>query len=155
VSTIVGQSLGARLPHIAEMAVRRTLFWASIFTLSLGLIFIIFARYIVIIFGATPDVLHLAGIAIQISALELPFLAFVMILSGCLRGAGDTRSPLYVMLICIPVFRFGVLYLFVMVFGWGLGGVWLATALDWAARFIGLWWIFKRGVWKRILEIPT
>ncbi len=152
VSTIVGQSLGARLPHIAETAVRRTLFWASIFTISLGILFALFARHIVVIFGATPNVLHLASIAIRISALELPFLSFSMILIGALRGAGDTKSPLYIMLICIPIFRFGVLYLFAIVFGWGLAGVWLATALDWAFRTLGLWWIFNRGVWKSIHE---
>ena len=150
VMTIVGQSLGARKPEIAELTVKRAMMWTTFFMLGLGLIFVSFAKYIVVLFGATPEVIHLAGIALQISALELPFLSYAMILSGCLRGAGDTRSPLYNMLVCVLLFRFGVVYLFAITFGWGLAGVWLATAVDWLGRTLCLWYIFKRGKWKQI-----
>jgi len=152
VTTIVGQALGAGRPHIAEMAVRRTLLWSGLIMVALGALFILFARKAVVLFGATPDVLSLAGIALQISALEHPLMAFVMILSGGLRGAGDTRSPLYVTLVCTFLFRFATVYLFAIVFGWGLPGVWFATAVDWGGRSLGLWWIFRRGVWKLIHE---
>ncbi|HUT23776.1 MAG TPA: hypothetical protein VM492_05490, partial [Sumerlaeia bacterium] len=81
-----------------------------------------------------------------------PFLAFCMLLAGSLRGAGDTRSPLYASLAGIFFFRLGATYLFAIVFGWGLVGVWLATAFDWAARTLCLWWVFRRGVWKLIHE---
>ena len=50
------------------------------------------------------------------------------------------------------MFRLGAVYLFAHVFEWGLEGVWLATALDWAARAGGLWFFFKRGPWKLIHE---
>jgi len=33
-----------------------------------------------------------------------------------------------------------------------LAGVWLATAVDWTARAVGLWWIFRVGAWKSIHE---
>lgn len=152
VSTIVGQAIGARRSHIAEMAVRRTLYGTGLIMIGIGLVFVLFARQGVVVFGATPEVLRLAGIALQISALELPFLAFTMTLAGALRGAGDTKSPVYVMVITIIVFRFGACYLLAIVLGLGLAGVWLATALDWAGRSVGLWWVFKRGVWKVIHE---
>lgn len=148
VMTIVGQSLGAKKPDIGELAVKRAMKWTTFFMLGLGVIFVAFARYMVILFGATPEVIHLAGIAAQISALELPFISYAMILSGCLRGAGDTKSPLYNMLVCVVLFRFGVVYLFAITFHWGLAGVWLATATDWMGRTLGLWYVFKRGKWK-------
>lgn len=150
VMTIVGQSLGAKKPDIGELAVKRAMKWTTFFMLGLGAIFVAFARHIVVIFGATPEVIHLAGIAAQISALELPFIAYAMTLSGSLRGAGDTKSPLYNMLVCVVLFRFGVVYLFAIVFHWGLAGVWLATATDWMGRTLGLWFVFKRGKWKQI-----
>lgn len=152
VTTIVGQALGARRSHLAEAAVVRTLLWTGVIMVALGASFVLFAPQAVVIFGATPEVLRLAGIALQISALEHPLMAFVMILAGGLRGAGDTRSPLYVTLVCIVLFRFGLVYLFGIVLAWGLPGVWLATAVDWGGRSIGLWWVFKRGVWKLIHE---
>ncbi|MFB3897550.1 MAG: MATE family efflux transporter [bacterium] len=148
VMTIVGQSLGAKKPEIAELAVKRSMKWTTFFMLGLGAIFIAFGRYMVVIFGATPDVIRMAGIAVQIAALELPFIAYAMTLSGSLRGAGDTKSPLYNMLVCIPIFRFGVVYLFAITFHWGLAGVWLATATDWMGRTAGLWYVFRKGKWK-------
>ncbi|MCX7920245.1 MAG: MATE family efflux transporter [bacterium] len=156
VMTIVGQSLGARKTDIAELSVRRAMLWTTGFMLGLGIIFVSFAHSIVVLFGATPEVIRLAGLALQISALELPFLSYTMILSGCLRGAGDTKSPLYNMIVCVLLFRFGVVYLFAITFGWGLAGVWLATAIDWFGRTVGLWYVFKRGKWKLIpVSHPT
>jgi putative MATE family efflux protein len=152
VAAIVGQSIGARMSHIAELTVKRSLLCSSVFMAALGTIFVVFAPWGVHAFGATPGVLRLAGIALQISALELPFLAFSIILSASLRGAGDTRSPLYVTAVCLVVFRLGGVYLIAIIFGLGLPGVWLATALDWACRSLGLWLFFRRGVWKLLHE---
>ena len=150
VSTIVGQSLGAGKPEVAEKAVKKGLFWIGSFMFFLGILFVLFSKQFVVLFGATPEVIHMAGVVLQISALELPFIAFFAILAGCMRGAGDTKSPLYVMFICLPIFRFGVVYLFAITFGWGLPGVWLATACDWMARVLGLWLLFRRGRWKQV-----
>jgi len=152
IATLVGQAIGARVPHIAEKGVRKTLWWIGIFTVALGLSFVAFARHLVLIFGATPPVLHLAGIVLQISALELPLMAFAMVLAGALRGAGDAKSPLYVMTINILIFRFGGSYLFGVILGWGLAGIWVATALDWGGRSLGLWWVFRHGGWALIHE---
>jgi putative MATE family efflux protein len=152
VSTIVGQAIGAGRQHIAEKTVIRSLIWSGTGMGILGLLFVAFARQGVVIFGATPEVLRLAGIALQISALEHPFLAFTMILAGSLRGAGDTRSPFYVMLFCVFFLRFGAVYFLAITMDMGLAGVWIGTAIDWAGRTIGLWLVFRRGVWKLIHE---
>jgi putative MATE family efflux protein len=152
IATIVGQSLGAKRPAIAEKAVKTALIWISYFMALLAILFVLFSRQMVMAFGATPEVRWLAGTALKIAALEMPFLAFFNILAGCLRGAGDTKSPLYVMSICLLVFRFGVVYLFAITFNWGLPGVWLATSIDWMARSSGLWYVFHRGKWKSAHE---
>lgn len=152
IAAIVGQSIGAQMSHIAELTVKRSLLWSGLFMIGLGTIFVVFAPWGVHAFGATPEVLQLAGVALQVSALELPFLAFSIILSASLRGAGDTRSPLYVTAACLVILRLGVVYLFAISLGWGLPGVWIATALDWACRSFGLWLFFRTGVWKLIHE---
>ncbi len=150
VATLVGQSLGANRPEIAELTVKKSLLWISYLMAAMAVFFLIFSRQMVIVFGATPEVRWMAGTVLQIAALEMPFIAFFAVLAGCLRGAGDTKSPLYVMTICLLVFRFGVVYLFAITFGWGLPGVWFATALDWMGRSGGLWYIFKQGRWKQV-----
>jgi putative MATE family efflux protein len=150
IAALVGQSIGAQLPALAEQAIRRALFGLGAAMGVLGLLFILFAPWGVKAFGATPEVLRLAGMALQIGGLELVPMASAIILTGALNGAGDTRSPLIVMILCTVTIRFGVVYLFAVTFGWGLAGVWLGTTLFWIVRMAGLLWVVRRGGWKEI-----
>jgi putative MATE family efflux protein len=150
VTTILGQAVGSGRYRIGEITVKRTMLITTIFMLMLGLMFVLFAPAGVKIFRATPEVLRLAGIALQVGAIEFPFFALTFILMGALRGAGDTRSPMFINMACIIFLRLPLTYLFAFVFDWGLVGVWLACAMDWAGRATGLWIIFRRGLWKLI-----
>lgn len=152
-TTLVGQAVGAQLEHIAEFAVRRMLAVSAVFMGILSIVFALWGPQLVRIFGATPDVLAGAGTALRIAGLELPFMAFTFIFIGALRGAGDTKSALYVGLVSTVIFRLGGTWLLAFFLGWGLAGVWVATAADWAARAAALFFLFRRGVWKKLHQI--
>ncbi|HRR91995.1 MAG TPA: polysaccharide biosynthesis C-terminal domain-containing protein, partial [bacterium] len=70
------------------------------------------------------------------------------ILAGALRGAGDTRFPLYSTIAGIWGMRVALSYLFVKGFNWGLTGAWLAIAFDQITRAIIIYARFKSGKWK-------
>lgn len=152
-TTIVGQAVGARLEHIAESAVRRTMLISGLLMGLLGGVFVVFGPDIVHIFGATDAVIAQAAVAIRISAAELLFMAWTFILMGAMRGAGDTRSPLFVCLTSTLIFRLGGVWLLCYIFNMGLAGIWIATAADWAMRSLGLGLFFIRGAWKRLHEL--
>ncbi len=149
-TTLVGQSLGAQNPKVAEDSVRRTLIFSLIFNGLLAAVFVFFARSIVAIFGATPEILQLASLALMIAAAELPGIGIEMILAGGLRGAGDTRTPMIVTLVGVLLFRLSLVYILAIQWGWGLAGVWWGTAMDWTMRAVLLWIFFVRGRWKTI-----
>ena len=94
--------------------------------------------------------LVLAGLAVAISAAEQPFLGAEMVLAGSLRGAGDTRSPMWVTLFGAVFLRVAVVYLLAVTLDLGLAGVWWGTAIDWAGRSTLIWFLFRRGKWKRV-----
>jgi Na+-driven multidrug efflux pump len=94
--------------------------------------------------------LALAGSVVRIGALKQLPIAVQMVISGGLRGAGDMRTPMYATLLGTLFFRVPIVYLFAVVWGWGLDGVWLGTALDWTARAAPLYFLFRRGAWKKI-----
>jgi putative MATE family efflux protein len=148
-TTLVGQSLGAGKPGLAERTVGRVLAFAALIMGAVGAGFALLGPAIAGLFGSTPAVVAAAGSAIRISALEQIPLAIMMPLSGCLRGAGDMKSPMYATVVGVLLFRVPVVYLFALVFGWGLNGVWLGTAVDWAGRTLLLYFLFRRGAWKR------
>ncbi|AQT67576.1 Na(+)/drug antiporter [Anaerohalosphaera lusitana] len=149
-ATIVGQAIGAQRHSFAERAVKRIILWAGLAMVGLGVIFVLFGPLCVSVFGATPEILEQAGLALQISALELPFLAAALILGVSLRSAGDTTSPLYITIISLILFRVGGAYLLGIHFEMGIAGIWLATAMDWIGRTSGMWYFFSAGKWKWI-----
>jgi putative MATE family efflux protein len=150
VSSIIGQAVGARRYRIGELTVKRTLWFSGTLMVLIAVLFVIFAPHMVMIFKATPEVLEQAEKAVRISAMELPLFALYFIFLGALRGAGDTRSMMVVIVCCITFVRLPGTWLLAFVFDLGISGVWLATAMDWACRTLGLWMVFRRGIWKTI-----
>lgn len=149
-ATLTGQALGAGRPDLAETGIRRTVVMAVAFMSVLGLVFVLFSAPIVAIFGSTPEALALAAVAVQLAALEQPTIAITMVLNGAMRGAGDTRTPMWVTFTGTLLLRVATVYLFVIVFGWGLAGVWLGTAVDWGGRSAITALLYRRGRWKRV-----
>jgi len=149
-TTLVGQSLGAGKSDLAERSVMRVVTLAVAIMGMVGLAFALFGPAIASLFGSTPEVVAAAGAAIRIGALEQVPLAVMMAMSGCLRGAGDMKSPMLATTAGVVLFRVPIVYLFALVLGWGLNGVWLGTALDFTGRMIVLYLLFRRGAWKRM-----
>jgi len=149
-TTLVGQSLGAGKSDLAEKSVGRVVAFAVGIMGLVGVGFALFGPAIASLFGATPEVVAAAGAAIRIGALEQVPLAVMMAMSGCLRGAGDMKSPMVATTAGVVLFRVPIVYLFAIIFGWGLNGVWLGTALDFTGRMIVLYLLFRRGAWKKM-----
>ncbi len=149
-TTLVGQSLGAGKRELAQRSVGRVVGFAAVIMGLVGVGFALFGPAIASAFGGTPEIVAAAGAAIRIGALEQLPLAAMMTLSGCMRGAGDMKSPMYATMAGVALFRVPVVYLFAVAFGWGLNGVWLGTALDFTGRLIVLYLLYRRGTWKKM-----
>ncbi|MFQ5863043.1 MAG: MATE family efflux transporter [Candidatus Brocadiales bacterium] len=149
-ATLVGQSLGAKKEDLARLSMRRSCVYALILMCTFGVLFLLIPAQLASIFAPEDDVLKLTIICVMIAAIEQPALAIYMVYAGGLRGAGDTLSPMIITIIGTLFFHVPVAYLFGIVFGWGLPGVWFGAALDWIGRSIAVYIMFRRGRWKRI-----
>lgn len=150
-AALVGQALGARKPEVAEQGISRTLLLTNLIMLVLGGGFVLLAPEIVQVFGIrNAEMVALSVEVVRISALELFGLGSLMVLSGCLRGAGDTRTPMVVTLIGTFFFRVPITYLFALTLRGGLRGLWLGTAVDWSMRALVMCVLYLRGRWKTV-----
>lgn len=150
-AALVGQALGAQKADIAERGIRRALLIGNGSMALLGSAFIAFGSGIVRLFGIQDaELAHNAATVVRISSLELFGLCSLMILGGCLRGAGDTRTPMIVTLLGTLLFRVPLTFLFAIILDRGLAGVWLATAVDWSMRALIMFFLYLRGKWKTI-----
>lgn len=147
-TTLVGQSLGAGDPAMAERRGYVT-YWigAGIMTF-IGLAFLLFPAQIMAFFTSDPEVIALGTRPLQMVGLFQPISAASMIFSGALRGAGDTRYPMVVTGVGIWLVRLPLAYLFALTFGWGLMGAWAAMALDMTLRGVLNVLRFRSGRWK-------
>ncbi|MCA9102422.1 MAG: MATE family efflux transporter, partial [Planctomycetales bacterium] len=95
-STLAGQYLGAGQPRNATRAVLMSCALGGGVMCSAGLLFFFNAETLIATFvhGDMPTVQALAAPLLRLAAVGTPFLAATMILSGALRGVGDTRWPL-------------------------------------------------------------
>ncbi|HWQ60728.1 MAG TPA: MATE family efflux transporter [Negativicutes bacterium] len=153
VMTLTGIHLGRGLPHRAEQYVWLTNKMALVGMAAMGVIFLVFARPLTALFIDDPAVLHWSTLCVMIAALEQPTIAITYVLAGALRGAGDTRWPMYVTTLGVWVARIPLVYLLIVVFRCDITVAWLVTAADFLLRSIVLWRRFTGGTWRRAKNI--
>jgi Na+-driven multidrug efflux pump len=112
-------------------------------------IMVLFPHQLIGSFVADPLVAEVGAPAMRIAGLLQPLLAINFIMSGALRGAGDTRWPLYTKLISTWGARLP-LVLASLALGFGLTGIWIAMATDFAIQAALAFWRFRRGRWKSV-----
>jgi putative MATE family efflux protein len=156
-STLTGQYLGARRPDLAARAAA-TAWGLGVAVLSmLGLIIYNQAGPMFELFlgGRQPGVVALGVPVLRVVAFALPALATINVLSGALRGAGDTRWPWLIVLFGYLVVRLPLTYLLATPangggLGWGLYGAWVAMFADLCVRGILVAARFLNGGWRLI-----
>lgn len=149
-TTLVGQSLGAKDPELAAKCgseARRLGMYVGTF---MALLFFLFGRQIAGLYTDNVEVIARTALVLRVYAFLQPAQSTQFILAGALRGAGDTRWPLYSTALGIWGGRVAFSWLFINIFGLGLLGAWLAMALDQLGRSIFISVRFKSGKWKAI-----
>ena len=149
-TAIVGQYLGAKRPDLAEHANTHCLRMAAVLMTSIGVIIAILGRPIMGLFTDDPQMIAIGAPAMWVIAASWPTMAAAQVLAGSLRGAGDTRFPMYTTFLGIWLMRVPLGYLFGPVLGWGLSGIYIANVLDSAARALASWLRYRAGGWRDI-----
>ena len=110
VTTFVGQNLGARkIDRVRQSTKVGTLLCFAV-AILITIPVLIFARPLVSMFNRTPEVLDYGTLFIR---LEMPFylaLCVNQVHAGTLRGIGNTKAPMVIMMSCFIVFRQIYLY---------------------------------------------
>ena len=147
-TTLVAQALGAGNVRQAEAATQFAM-WSAFVQMSLaGLAFAVFSEPLMTLFTADPQVIKLGSEVLRIIAFNQPFMAIMNVLSGGLRGAGDTRFPMITSAIGIWLVRLPIGWLLGIPLGLGLHGIYLVYVADAAVRAALIGWRWRQGKWK-------
>lgn len=149
-STLTGQNLGAGQPERAETSVWRSAFVNMLFLLSVSIIYFIFAPSLIGFFTDDPKVIEAGILSLRIFCAGYLFFAYGMVISQSFNGAGDTRTPTVVNIICFWFIEIPLGYFLALTLGWGLAGVCWAAAISESLMAITVVVIFRRGKWKEV-----
>jgi multidrug resistance protein, MATE family len=148
-TALVGQGLGAGLSEEAEASAYEALLQGGLMMTALGIMMVLFPHALIGLFTEDPLVADTGANAMRIAGAFQPLLALNFIMSGGLRGAGDTRWPLFTKIISTWGVRLPLVTLLVWL-GLGLTGAWLAMGSDFLIQGLLAWWRFRKGAWKTL-----
>lgn len=104
-TTFVGQNLGRNLPERARAGVRQSLIIAIVSTLLLMVPVMIFAAPVVRFFNAKPEVVEYGTMLLRLMTPFYVLCCFNQVLGGALRGAGNSKATMVIMLLSFVAFR--------------------------------------------------
>lgn len=149
-STLAGRSLGSKNPDLAERYIEVCKKVGSIASTFMGISFFFFGSHVASLYTNNTEVISEASKVLKLVAIIQPFQSSQIILSGGLRGAGDTIWTLVSTFIGILIIRIVLAYYFVLVLDMGLIGAWMSVLIDQFIRWILISFRFKTGKWKNI-----
>jgi putative MATE family efflux protein len=138
-ATLVGQNLGAGKPDRAEAAAWKAGLYNTMFLGAVGLIFLLFAPFIISFFTQDPEVARYGIRCLRIVSAGL---------TAAFNGAGDTRTPTLISLACLWAWEIPLAWVLARPLGFGPTGVFIAVTVAFSTMSAVSAWLFRKGSWK-------
>ena len=123
--------------------------WLSLmFAAALTVVTVALTRPILVLTNTPSDIIDLADVYIRTIFAGIPFTLLYNVTSAFMRALGDSRRPLYFLLVA-SVLNIGLDIFFVLVFHAGVFGAAIATVISQAVAACGAWptWSRTSGYW--------
>ena len=149
-ATLVGQNLGAGQPMRAQQSVWKVAKYNVVFMALVSLLFLVASGPIVRFMNHDPGVDRVAVQALQIISTGYIFFGVGMVVTNAFNGAGDTRTPVYINLVCFWIFQIPFAYFLAITLAVGPKAVFFAIVITESLVTILSVYIFRKGRWKTI-----
>lgn len=153
-TTYAGQNVGAnRFDRVNQGAKQGTLIAVLTSAVITGVI-LIFGKYLMGIFTSTTELVNLSNNMMRILAVGYIAMAVTQCLSGVMRGAGDTMTPMWISLITTVVIRVPVAYGIAYITrspelpNGAYQSLWISLLVSWLLGALLTFVFYKRGKWK-------
>jgi putative MATE family efflux protein len=112
-TTYAGQNIGAGDRERVEKGSRQGLFMSLLFSVAIVEVILLFGRGLMSIFTTTEELVDLGMHIMRILAAGYILMAIIQALTGVMRGAGDTVTPMWISIIETFFLRMPLAYLMV------------------------------------------
>ena len=149
-TTLMGQYIGAGHPHLAMKSASTTLKMGLLYTGLIAVLCVTIPEHLVRIFNSDPMVVRLGSAVLYWAALFQAFDAVQFISDGALRGAGDTRVPMLIVVGAAWFLFLPLAYIFGTVLERGVVGAWAGATIYIVVIAVAMFVRLKTGRWKRV-----
>jgi len=148
-ATLAGQYLGIGDQATAQKAVK--LCWSVCAAVMgcMGLMFVVIPQTLVAIVTDNATIARDAPALLRICGPSEIFMATYLVLSQAMRGAGDTRTALFLSYFSILCIRLPAVLVLGVWLDYGLTGIWFGLCGEVAFRGLLFAFWFRRGHWLR------
>lgn len=146
ISSFVGQNIGANKFHRINKGLNATLIMTNIISVVVSIISLIFARQLIGIFIDDPEVIEIGKQYLYVVSGFYVVFSSMFIISGVLRGAGDTLIPMFITLLALWIIRIPVSYYLSLELG--SIGIWWGIPIAWSVGAFASFMYYKTGRWK-------
>jgi putative MATE family efflux protein len=149
-ATLVGQNLGAKQIQRAQQSVYLITKYNAIFMGFVMILFVVFAEPIIRIFAEKETVVAYGTQSLRIIGSGFIFYGIAMVMTQALNGAGDTRTPTIINLVCFWLFQIPFAYILSTVLDFKATGAFIAVPVAETLIALVAWYYFRKGKWKEI-----
>jgi putative MATE family efflux protein len=148
-STLVGNAMGSNKIKIAEKIAKTSIKLGFISMAIIGIILFIFSNQLASFFIPNdPVVIQLSSEFIKIFSLAMGFVGIQLALIGTFRGAGDTKTAMFIAMLSVWALRIPIAFILSRYTELAHLGIWVAFPIDAAIAAIVAIILFKKGNWK-------
>ena len=147
--TLVGQNLGAGKPDRAEKSAWWVSAYAAIYMATAGVLLFLFARPLMMLFDATPEVVAYGTECLRVVSPTLVASAVGVVLARGFDGAGNTVPAMVVNLLSLWAMEIPVAYGLARLVGMDTSGIWWGRGIANLANGLLFAFWFSRGRWKK------
>ena len=146
-TTYSGQNVGAKRMDRVVAGVKDGLRLGLGVSLTLVTLILVFGQFLMRMFTDDQAVIAAGMRMLRIIALGYFGVTINQILSGVMRGAGDTKIPMYNSLITTILIRLPVAFALTRITGTP-DGIYISLLAAWILGAVHIVWYYRRGKWK-------
>ncbi|MEG0898682.1 MAG: MATE family efflux transporter [Oscillospiraceae bacterium] len=146
-TTLVGQAIGSKDTNLAFNLSQKTLKISIFIMCFAGVALYFMDNFLVSLFSNDPYVLEKGAYCLRLYAIIQPIQVVSTAITGCLRGAGDTKTPFYILSCSMISIRIIGSLIGVLVFGFNVEWVWQMICLDIVVRCVFFLIRFYKKSW--------
>src|SRR5687768_2588700 len=142
----VGHAVGAGDRPRASAAGWTAIILGTGFMVASGLAFVLMPEDLIRLFSDDPNVLRVGTSLLLLAAVFQLFDGIQGVITGTLRGLGDTRTPMIVNLLAHWFVGLPISYTLCFIIGWGVYGLWVGLSLGLIIVGVILLYVWTRKI---------